>query len=476
MTVWIEQVGAALEEGRDRVLVLPYDDPDAGWTGGELAHRIGGAAAQLDTAGCPQGQVVPALVTTRPATLALVLACAATARPMAPLSPRLTVRELAECLDHLDSPVLLCEPEWLEVGRALARQCGRELMAVREPAATADVPAMTAAPDATAFVLHTSGTTGRPRRVDVRQDRMGARAIVNGRLMQLDTDSVYNGGSPFHHIGGLGNLAVAMATGSRIVAFPRFSVEAWRDLDRLGVTHAQSVPTIIEMLLRASAFALPSLRLLQYGSSPVHPETLRRAMAALPGVDFVNLFGQTEGSPLTCLSPADHRRAAEGDEALLGSVGQPVDEVELRIHEPDETGVGEVRARGSHLFLTDANGWLHTGDLGRIDERGYVFLVGRQGDLIIRGGENVYPLEVEQVLARHGDVHEAAVVGVPDARVGEAVKAFVVPRDPAARPDPAELRAFARASLAGFKVPESWEFIAELPRNPNGKVLRRKLG
>ena len=195
----------------------------------------------------------------------------------------------------------------------------------------------------------------------------------------------------------------------------------------------------------------------------------------MPGFAFVNLFGQTEGAPLTCLSPEDHERAAGGDEELLKSVGTPVEEVELTVHEPDEDGIGEVWARGAHLFTPGADGWLRTGDLGRIDERGYVFLAGRKGDMIIRGGENVYPLEVEQTLARHDDVEEAVVVGVPDERVGEAVKAFVVPRDPAAPPDTAELRAFARTTLAGFKVPELWEFVPALPRNPNGKVLRRAL-
>jgi acyl-CoA synthetase (AMP-forming)/AMP-acid ligase II len=197
-------------------------------------------------------------------------------------------------------------------------------------------------------------------------------------------------------------------------------------------------------------------------------------MAAMPGMDFVNLYGQTEGAPLTGLTPADHRRAAAGDSQLLGSVGSAVDGVELVIHEPDESGVGEVLARGAHLFAPASDGWLHTGDLGRLDD-GRLFLVGRKGDLIIRGGENVYPTEVEQILGRHGQVVEAVVIGVPDARMGEVVKAFVVPADPADPPDPVALRAFARASLAGFKVPESWEFVSTLPRNPAGKVLRREL-
>jgi len=468
--LWLDLVADVLHT--DRVLFRSVDDP-VGWTGQELAARIGGAARLLDDAGCRPGQVVPALVTTRPSSLALVVAGAATGRPLAPLSPRLTVPELARCVADGDSPVLLCEPEWRDVGDALARACGRALVLV-DDLRPASPPTLSAPPDAVAFVLHTSGTTGAPRRVEVRQDRMGARAVLSGRLMRLDPESVFHVSSPFHHIGGLGNVAVAMACGSTVVTAPQFSVEAWQRLGGLGVTHAQSVPTIIEILLRANAFAVPTLRLLQYGSAPIHPDTLRRAMAAMPGMDFVNLYGQTEGAPLTGLLPEDHREAATGDGRLLGSVGSPVDGVELRIHEPDESGVGEVLARGAHLFAPAEDGWLHTGDLGFV-AGGRLFLVGRKGDLIIRGGENVYPTEVEQILGRHGQIAEAAVVGVPDARMGEVVKAFVVPSDPADPPDPVALRAFARASLAGFKVPESWEFVSALPRNPAGKVLRRAL-
>jgi acyl-CoA synthetase (AMP-forming)/AMP-acid ligase II len=241
------------------------------------------------------------------------------------------------------------------------------------------------------------------------------------------------------------------------------------------VTHAQAIPTVLEMLLRQDALVLPDLKLLQYGASPIHPDTLRRVLAVMPGVDVINVYGQTEGAPLSCLSPEDHRAAADGDEILLKSIGKAVREVELVIHEPDSEGYGEVWARGSHLFLVDDQGWQHTGDTGRLDQRGYLFLAGRKSDLIIRGGENVYPLEVEQVLATHPDVIEAAVVGIPDERLGEAIKAFLVLRDPAAPPEIPALRSYARSMLGGFKVPEHWEVIEALPRNPSGKVVRAQL-
>jgi acyl-CoA synthetase (AMP-forming)/AMP-acid ligase II len=160
----------------------------------------------------------------------------------------------------------------------------------------------------------------------------------------------------------------------------------------------------------------------------------------------------------------------------LASVGRPVDGLDLRIDRPDRHGVGEVWARAPHLFVADDDGWLHTGDVGRVDDEGYLYLVGRRGDTIIRGGENVHPLEIERVLESHVAVREAAVVGVPDRRWGEVVHAFVVPVDAAAPPAPDDLRTFARSRLAGFKVPVGWTVVAELPRNASGKLLRRALG
>jgi acyl-CoA synthetase (AMP-forming)/AMP-acid ligase II len=230
------------------------------------------------------------------------------------------------------------------------------------------------------------------------------------------------------------------------------------------------------MLLDARALALPALRVLQYGAAPVHPDTLRRTLAAVPTVGLVNIFGQTEGSPITCLTPADHRRiVAESRDDLLSSVGRAAPEVEVRIEERDGSGIGEVVARADHFFAVGEDGWLHTGDLGRLDDERYLFLSGRRGDKIIRGGENVYPIEIEHVLEEHPAIREAAVVGVPDRRWGEVVKAVIVPADPRTTPDFGELRAHVRARLAGFKVPTQWEVVPSLPRNASGKLLRRDL-
>ena len=308
-----------------------------------------------------------------------------------------------------------------------------------------------------------------------RHDRLARRCRLNATLQQLRPGSVFATASPFHHIAGLGNIMVALAAGATTVAVPRFTVAAWRELEPLGVTHALAVPTMVEMLLRQGALPLRTLRVMQYGASPIHPDTLRTAMGQLPGAGFLTLYGQTEGSPITWLSPGDHRLAAAGREELLASVGRAAPGVEVRVADPDGSGAGEVIARADHLFAADPDGWLHTGDLGRIDDDGYLYLVGRRGDMIIRGGENVYPQEVENRLLEHPRIADAAVIGVPDRLLGETIKAFVVPADPADPPGREELRAFARAALAGFKVPAQWEFVPSLPRNATGKLLRRQL-
>src|SRR5271166_3451332 len=298
------------------------------------------------------------------------------------------------------------------------------------------------------------------------QRTLAQRVIVNSALLRLGTSSVYLSASPYHHIAGWGNVAVALGAGATIAPFPRFSVAGWRALDSLGVTHSLLVPTMIDTLLAEKALRLGTLRVLQYGAAPIHPNTLRSAMAELPDVAFVDIYGQTEGSPISCLTPDDH---------LLESVGRPVPGVELRIAGPDGHGVGELLARGPHLFRYDDDGWQHTGDLGWLDEDGYLYLVGRKGDMIIRGGENVYPLEVEHILTEHPGVADAVVVGVPDQRLGEMVKAYIVPADAGAPPDFSDLRVFVRERLAGFKVPALWELTGSLPRNPSGKVIRAGL-
>jgi acyl-CoA synthetase (AMP-forming)/AMP-acid ligase II len=444
------------------------------WTRAELAAMTAGANDILDKSGVAEGELVPALLSNRPMSVAVLLAGALSNRPLVPLAPRLTRRELLACVERLPGGVLLTEPEWLDMATELAGATGKRVVVLTEPVFGSAALHPRTDPNGIAFVMHTSGTTGLPKQVWVREAPLSHRAEVNGGLLRLQPGSRFATAALFHHVAAIGNIAVALANGAALVMFPAFSVPAWRALEAAAPTHTVLVVSVIEALLSADALALPSLRVIGYGASPIHPDTLRRVLNVLPEVDFVNLFGQTEGSPLTVLTADDHRLAVAGREELLKSVGRAAPGVELQIHDPGPDGVGEIWARCSHSFVVDDDGWQRTGDMARLVD-GYAYLVGRRGDKIIRGGENVFPLEVEQVLETHPEVAEAAVVGVPDARLGETVAGFVVPVHPDAPPDTDELRAYCRERLAGFKVPVYWTFTDALPRNPNGKLLRKEL-
>jgi acyl-CoA synthetase (AMP-forming)/AMP-acid ligase II len=449
---------------------------DTTWSGDDLMMRAAGAATHLRSLTRREGPI-PALVASTAPAFAYVVGGASARRPLAPLGPRMTKRELAPCIDALASDVILTDPEFETLAAALTTGRDIQVVVIGEPG-IGDATTLELDPpaDATAFVLHTSGTTGTPSAVPYTQGRLALRTGVNAQLCALGPGAVYATASPFHHIAGFGNYAVALAAGATLVPMPRFTVDSWKALGDLGVTNALTVPTMLEMLLDAGALALPALRVLQYGGSPIHPETLRRTLVTIPEVRLVNIYGQTEGSPITCLTGDDHLRIdAEGRVDLLDSSGRAAPGVALWIDDADERGVGEVCARAEHFFLPGADGVVRTGDVGRLDDDGYLFLVGRRGDKIIRGGENVYPLEVERVLEEHPAVREAAVVGVAHQRWGESVKAVIVAADPARLPSVDELRAHARRSLAGFKVPTEWAFVDALPRNHAGKLLRRAI-
>jgi long-chain acyl-CoA synthetase len=274
-----------------------------------------------------------------------------------------------------------------------------------------------------------------------------------------------------------------------------FEAERVLDLmEELRVTNAVLVPTMLRMLTAVEGAAdrdFSSLRAIAYGASPITTPVLIASLETFR-CDFYGIYGLTESTGgVIQLDPADHD--PDGPRRhLLRSAGRPLPWVELRIADPDSgaelaTGsVGEVWIRAPNVTpgyferpqetaaaITD-DGWLRTGDGGYVDEDGYLFLTDRIKDMIVTGGENVYPIEVEEVLAAHPDVVEAAVIGVPDDHWVEAVKALVVPR-PERTPSAEELIAFARERLAGYKVPRSVELVAELPHTPTGKVLKRDL-
>jgi acyl-CoA synthetase (AMP-forming)/AMP-acid ligase II len=473
MRSWSAGVVAAYRDS-DRPAVISADRTV---TGRGLLAAAAGAAGWFESFGLPSGAPLPALVTASADTLALLLAGAAAGHPLAPLGPRLTASELSGAVHGLDGPVLLYEPAFAGLAAELGQLKGVRPVRVPPLPDGSGVGALaTPQADAVAAFLHTGGTTGAPKRVPLTQRVLANRSVVLAGLTGItDPDAVYATGSPVHHIGGLGNILAALSAGATVVAAASFSAGWWRGLRAHGVTHALLVPSMIEMLLSEGALDAVPLRALIYGASSIRPETLARVLGLLPGVRMVNLFGQTEGSPITCLTSDDHALAVAGRPELLRSVGRPVPGLGLRIDAPDETGAGEVLARAAHLSLPGPDGWLRTGDIGRQDAGGYLYLVGRAHDRIVRGGENVYPAEVEGVLESHPAVAAAGVTGVADERLGQTIAAFVVPSDASDPPDPAVLRRYARERLAGFKVPAYWYSVGSLPHSAAGKLLRREL-
>jgi acyl-CoA synthetase (AMP-forming)/AMP-acid ligase II len=286
-----------------------------------------------------------------------------------------------------------------------------------------------------------------------------------------------------------------------VVILRQFEAAEWLEtVQREHITHAFVVPTMLKRVLDHPAFrqdSCSSLEILAYGAAPMPLPVIRRAIALFPStVGFVNAFGQTETTAtVTMLWPDDHRlegSALEMEKKLqrLASIGRPLSDVEVRIVDPEGAEVtsgeiGEIVVRTTRLMKgyvsqgdatapTIVNGWLHTRDMGWMDADGYVYLAGRMDDLIIRGGENISPVEVEMVLHTHPAIEEAAVIGLPDVDWGEQVMAIVVPKT--GSPLTAEeVIDWCHQRLASYKQPASVQFVSSLPRNALGKVLRNEL-
>ena len=352
------------------------------------------------------------------------------------------------------------------------------------------------------IILYTSGTTSLPKGVMLTHGALTG-YVINRTECADGTDRGRTLlSAPLHHIAAVSSLLSSLYGGRSVVVMPQFDAEAWLEaVERHRVSHAFLVPTMLARIIAMPAVTerdLSSLEFVTYGAAPMPPSVIRKAIDVMPAVGFTGAYGQTETtSTVTVLDPDDHRM--EGDPATverkqrrLASVGKAVGDVELRVI--DEQGkevpsgeVGEVQIRtfrtmsgywGANAGATgktvEADGWLHTGDLGYLDEDGYLFLGGRAGGLIIRGGENISPEDVEAAFYDHPDVVEAGVVGIPDEEWGETVAVAVVPRAGSGLTAD-DVLAFAAERLPGYKRPETVLVLEALPRTSTGKLVRREL-
>ena len=425
-----------------------------------------------------------------------IFASALAGKPLAPLNYRLPDADLRRLLARTAPSVAIVDDD------IVARVEGVEgvtLVTASEFAAIGQDPALRAAEapvcDADiAILLFTSGTTGEPKAAVLRHRHLASYVISTVEFGGADEDEAALVSVPPYHIAGVSAALTGAYGGRRVVYLPAFTPEAWVDAAAAEkITHAMVVPTMLGRILdvlEARGVGLPHLRALSYGGGRMPEPVIHRALRLLPQVDFVNAYGLTEtSSTVAVLGPDDHRAAMSSDDPAvrrrLGSVGKPLPSLELEIRGPEGEVMpagqsGEVYVRGEqiageylHKKVIDDDGWFATNDAGWLDGEGYLFVEGRLDDVIVRGGENISPGEIEDVLRTHPDVADVAVLGLPDDQWGERVAAVVVPRGE--QPDADALATWLKARLRSTKTPETWVFRDELPYNETGKLLRRVL-
>lgn len=428
---------------------------------------------------------------------------------------RLAPSEMAEIINDAGASILVVHPDYLpaivDAGRTLPSVRRIVVLQVSEGAVLADDrvvafdewiaacpaedPGHVGAPDEISLQLYTSGTTGLPKGVMLTNANMSTAIEEAGVTFHIREDVVSLVAMPLFHIGGSGWALCAMSRGGRSIIL--------RDVDPAlllhlieteGITEMFLVPAVLMVLLATPGLAgtdLSSLRLVFYGASPISEDVLVKCMAAF-GCDFCQVYGMTETTGAITSLPFEDHDPDGPRRALLRSAGKPHESVELRVVDPDsgkdaDLGeVGEVWTRSAYNMVgywakpeetaatIDTDGWLRTGDAGYFDAEGYLYLHDRIKDMVVSGGENIYPAEVENVLLSHPDVVDAAVIGVPDDKWGETVKAIVV-LAPGAALDAAGIIGHCRQNLAHYKCPTSVDAADALPRNPSGKILKRQL-
>jgi acyl-CoA synthetase (AMP-forming)/AMP-acid ligase II len=478
---------------------------DRTWTWSQWYDRIRHLAGALREHGVGRGDVVAFLDKNHPACVETTLAAASIGAATAIINFRLAADEMDYVLNDSGAKVLIVGAELkpsidefrdeltaveLVVEVTPDGDEGDEYEALLADATPVD-RSEDVEPDDVAIIMYSSGTTGRPKGVALTQANLIAHTESAFAGWELDEGDKNLVAMPLFHVAGSSYMQLGLHTG--------VASHMTRDVDGAqlaggilsGANRTFLVPAVLAKVLESGDDAVKlfgALKTYGYGASPMPLPLLRKALEAWPETDFIQAYGLTEvGGVISLLAPEDHR---SGNEERMGSAGRVVPGAEVRVVDPDGLEDVEPGAQGELWFkskqlmkgyhnkpdatkeaITD-DGWFRTGDIGRVDEDGYIFVEDRLKDMIITGGENVYSIEVERVIAEHPAVAEVAVIGVPDEKWGESVKAVVSLEGEATEK---EIIAFARERLAAYKCPRTVDVVTELPRNPTGKILKKDL-
>ncbi len=467
----------------------------SGLTYQQLFDQAGGAAQRFTAEGVDHVALVDI---SSPALPISLFGAAWAGKPFVPLNYRLTSPELAALAKQI-------APGAAVVGDRGAESFGQpdgfavtsrdDFLSFVAGAGPTD-PTWSMEAEDIAVLLFTSGTTGAPKGAVIRHKHLVSYILTSVEFMGAGEEEATLVSVPPYHIAGMAALCSSIYAGRRIVQLPNFAADEWIDLVRSeDVTHAMVVPTMLARIverLDERSLDLPTLRALSYGGGKMPAPVIERALELLPETNFVNAYGLTEtSSTIAILGPDDHREAMASDDAAvrarLSSAGQPLPSLEVSIR--DDAGVevgagesGEIWVRGEQVSgeylglgsrVTD-DGWFPTNDGGLIDEGGYLFVEGRLDDIIIRGGENISPGEIEAVLVSHADIREAAAIGIPDTQWGEVIAAVVVLAKGSTLSE-AEVQSLVTSELRSSRSPDHVVVVDELPYNETGKLLRRTL-
>lgn len=476
-------------------------DGERRYTWAQHRQRVAHLAGALLERGLQNGDRVAMLGQNSAAMIEYYFAVLWAGGVLVPVNTRWSAEEIRHCLDDSDPAIVMWDAAFAELAEqalALTSHSYATLPAELIESAMAQAePALDRRRTGSdlAALFYTGGTTGRSKGVMLSHDNLIANAMNAMANMRINGETVHLHTSPLFHVaGGSRPFTVALAGGTHVM-LRSFEPEPFLELiARERVTITIVVPTMLRRLLATPGLAdadLSSLRLLSYGASPMPEALLRDAMRKMPNVAFLQSYGMTELSPVaTVLEPKFHvfegpdaGRTASAGRAVVGADVAIVDDAGRHL---DAGDVGEVCVRGPMVMqgywrneaATDeaiVDGWMHTGDVGYLDEDGFLFLVDRAKDMIVTGGENVYSSEVESALYEHPNVHECAVIGIPDEQWGEAVHAVVVAKS-ASTFDADEVIAFCQQRIARYKCPKSISLHdAELPKSGAGKILKTEL-